>query len=154
MKDSQTVQNALQEFYQTHYFGTEAQTAKVVQVRLGPIRFLFPNPKQRREVIHLHDLTHLLTGYDTSWTGEGEVAAWELASGFPRKHWIGWVYAPMTFSIGFLISPLRVAKAFLRGWGQPNLYKLDIPRETLHSLTLLDLKNELARTAATRPARP
>jgi hypothetical protein len=154
MKDSQTVQNALQEFYQTHYFGDEALTAKVVQVRLGPLRFLFPNPKQRRDAIHLHDLTHLLTGYDTSWTGEGEVAAWELASGFPRKYWIGWVYAPMTFTVGFLISPLKVAKAFVRGWGQTNLYKLDLPREKLNSLTLLDLKEELKRAAARRMERP
>ncbi len=144
MLTSQTlVKEALREFYKTHYFGEEAFTAKWVQVRLGPIRFPFPNPKQRREVIYLHDLTHLLTGYDTSWTGEGEIAAWELASGFPRKYWIGWIYPPMTFSVGLLISPIKVLRAFWRGWRQPNLYKLDIPREKIESMTLGELKNQL-----------
>ena len=145
MDDSQTVEAALKEFYRNNYFGEEAFTAKVVQVQiLGPIKLPLPNVKQRREVIHLHDLTHLVTGYDTSWAGEGEVAALELASGFPRKYWIGWVYAPLAFITGILVSPLRVAKAFRRGWGATNLYKLDIPRERLYSMTLRELRKELA----------
>lgn len=143
MGDSQIVKAALAEFYASHYFGDEALTAKMVQVRLGPFRFYWFNPKARREVIHLHDLTHLVTGYDTSWTGEGEVAAWELASGFPQKYWIGWFYAPITFTIGALISPFRIAKAFRRGWRAENLYKLDIPRKELDNLTIAELKNRL-----------
>jgi len=143
MGDERTAKEALGEFYRSNYFGEEAFTKKLVQVRLGPVRFLFPNPKARREAIHLHDLTHLLTGYDTTWQGEGEVAAWELASGFPPKYWIGWIYAPMTFTIGVLVSPLKVARAFRRGWGSSNLYKLDIPRERLDALTLGELKKTL-----------
>ena len=139
----QTVNDALKDFYQSHYFGDEAATARFVQVHLGPIKFPFPNPRARREAIHLHDLTHLVTGYDTSWAGEGEVAAWELASGFPRKYWIGWFYAPLTFTIGLLVAPLKVAKAFRRGWGSSNLYKLDIPRSKLNNLTLGELKTRI-----------
>ena len=142
--DNLTSKEALQEFYRTHYFGDEAFTAKIVQVRLGPIQFPFPNLRQRREVIHLHDLTHLLTGYETSWVGEGEIAAWELASGFTRKYWIGWVYAPMTFTIGLLIAPFKVAKAFCKGWKQPNVYKLDLPRAELDAMTIGELKARLA----------
>lgn len=144
MANSQTlVKEALYEFYKSHYFGEEASTAKWVQVRLGPFKIPFPNPKLRREVIYLHDLTHLVTGYDTSWTGEGEIAAWELASGFPRKYWIGWIYPPMTFSIGLIISPKKVLQAFARGWKQPNLYKLDLPREKIETMTLGELKSYL-----------
>jgi hypothetical protein len=143
MGKGNTAKEALAEFYRNNYFGEEAFTEKFVQVRLGPVKFFFPNPKARREVIHLHDLTHLLTGYETTWQGEGEVAAWELASGFPRKYWIGWVYAPITFTIGALIAPLKVARAFRRGWRNSNLYKLDLPREQLDALTLGELKNKI-----------
>jgi hypothetical protein len=107
------------------------------------LKFFFPNPKARREAIHLHDLTHLLTVYETTWQGEGEVAAWELASGFPRKYWIGWIYAPITFTIGVFIAPFKVARAFRRGWGNSNLCKLDLPREQLDALTLGELKNKI-----------
>jgi hypothetical protein len=138
-----TVKEALKEYYQTHYFGDEAFTARFVHIRLGPIRFPFPNIRQRREAIYLHDLTHLLTGYDTSWIGEGEIAAWELASGFTRKYWIGWIYPPMTFLIGIFIAPLRVMKAFKRGWKSSNLYKMDFPKAQIENMTLEELKKLL-----------
>lgn len=144
MAPSQTAKEALEEYYRVHYFGDEALTASVAWIRIGPVQIPFPNPKQRREAIELHDLTHLLTGYDTSWAGEGEVAAFELASGFPAKYWIGWIYAPITFTIGCLVAPKRVVHAFRRGLGQNNLYKLDLPREKLFARTIDSLKNDLA----------
>jgi len=60
-------------------------------------------------------LTHLITGYETSWVGEGEIAAWELASGFPAKMWIGYIYPPITFAIGLLLAPRKVFHAFKKG---------------------------------------
>lgn len=143
IEPSMTTKAALEAYYRSHYFGDEALTDAWVMIRWGPLRFPFPNPKARREAIQLHDLTHLLTGYDTSWTGEGEIAAWELASGFPRKYWIGWIYSPITFVIGLVISPLRVLRAFRKGWGQSNLYQIDIPREQLECLTLAELHARL-----------
>lgn len=140
MSDSQLVPQALQAFYDSHYFGTAAFTDPWVKVQIGPIKFYFPNPPARRAAIHLHDLTHLVTGYDTSIAGEGEVAAWELASGFPPKYWIGWIYAPLTFSVGVVVAPRRIWRAWKRGWGQMNLYRLDLPREELDRKTLGELK--------------
>lgn len=145
MDTSQTlVKDALEDFYKSHDFGDEALTQTWVDVKMGPLKFPFPNPKQRRDVIYLHDLTHLMTGYDTTWTGEGEIAAWELASGFPAKYWIGWIYPPMTFAIGMLIAPRKVLKAFAAGWRKPNLYKLDIPRDKVERMTLRELKARLS----------
>jgi hypothetical protein len=140
MGDEQTVEQALKEYYETHYFGDAAMRDPIVWVNLGPLKFPMPNPKQRREVIYLHDLTHLTTGYDTSWAGEGEVAAYELASGFPAKHWIGYFYSPLAFFMGAITAPLRLIRAFRRGWRAPNLYKLDLPREKILKMTLGELK--------------
>jgi hypothetical protein len=146
MEDTLTVKQALNDFYKQNYFGTEVYTDKIFWVYYGPFKVPFPNPKKRREVIHLHDVTHLMTGYDTSWTGEGEIAAWELASGFPKKYWIGWLYSPLTFTVGMFISPLRVIKAFRRGWKSANLYKIDIPKEELNVMTLATLKRRLQQS--------
>jgi hypothetical protein len=140
MSQSTTVKEVLQEYYSSHFFGEDAFTSKWAWLKVGSLKIPFPNLKQRREAIHLHDLTHILTGYDTTWTGEGEVAAWEIASGFTRHYWIGWLYAPVTFTVGCFIAPRRVAQAFRCGIGKKNLYQLRLNRDQLEQMTLGDLK--------------
>ena len=71
--------------------------------------------------VKLHDLHHVLTGYPTSWTGEGEIGAWELASGC-RNHWAAWYLNFSAALIGLLIAPRRVLSAFRRGRRERNLY--------------------------------
>lgn len=143
MDETRTVQQWMQDFYREKLFADDAESARWIFIRLGFIKIPFPNLKQRREAIWLHDLNHLLTGYDTSWTGEGEIAAWELASGFPKNLWIGYVYPPMTFLIGLLISPRKVVEAFRKGLGQKNIYKLQLERKTLEQLKIAELKRLL-----------
>jgi hypothetical protein len=140
---NQTVGKLLEDFYRKSNFSDDSSVVHWIHVQIGPLRFPFPNPGQRREVIWLHDLTHLLTGYDTSWTGEGEIAAWELASGFPLKHWIGYFYAPITFSIGLIVAPVRTLRAFRLGIGQKNVYKLQLESSQLKHMTVADLKKAL-----------
>ena len=143
MDDQQTIGAILKEFYKDKVFADDSSVTSWVHVQIGPLKFPFPNLKQRREAVYLHDLTHLLTGYDTTWTGEGEIAAWELASGFPRRYWIGYVYPPMTFLIGLIIAPAKVIKAFRRGLGQKNVYKLQMERPMLEKMTISELKEKL-----------
>ena len=81
----------------------------------------FPNIAARRRAVWLHDLHHVLTGYDTSWTGEAEIAAWELASGCGR-FWVAWVLNAGAMAVGMLIAPRRTLRAFARGRRSGNLY--------------------------------
>lgn len=143
MKSNQTVIELLGEFYKEKNFTDDAQSAKWIHVKMGSLKIPFPNFKQRREVIQLHDLTHILTGYDTPWKGEGETAAWELASGFSSKYWIGYVYAPITFSIGLIISPIRTLRAFRKGLGKNNVYKLPNSLSKILEMKVSDLKKTL-----------
>ena len=78
MNQSLTVKEWMQAFYREKMFADDAENARWFYARLGFIKLPVPNLRQRREAIWLHDLNHLLTGYDTSWTSEGEIAAWEL----------------------------------------------------------------------------
>lgn len=41
---------------------------------IGRVKVPLPNLPARVRAVRLHDLHHVLTGYDTSWTGEGRGA--------------------------------------------------------------------------------
>ena len=72
-------------FYEIFGLGQDAYERRVNFAKIGFLILPFPNPKARQRLVYLHDVNHLLSGYDTSWVGEGEVSAWELASGFHRS---------------------------------------------------------------------
>lgn len=79
------------------------------------------NTAGRVHAVQLHDLHHVLTGYATTWTGEAEIGAWELASGC-RGHLAAWYLNAWAALIGLFIAPRRVLAAFRRGRREQNLY--------------------------------
>jgi hypothetical protein len=110
-----------------HYFASGGipadggYSARWVKLNAGPIPFGIPNSDARRRAVKLHDVHHVLTGYGTSWTGEGEISAWEIASGCGR-YGIAWLINLGGLFVGLLIAPGRIRRAFLRGRGARNLY--------------------------------
>jgi len=91
---------------------------------------LFRMSENLQAIVALHDSHHLVTGYGTGMRGEAEIAAWELASGGCGRHWLMW---SDRLSVVFLVAPFyprAFIRAFRRGWGQRNLYRLD-PEATL-----------------------
>lgn len=92
-----------------------------VKLKLGPIPIYFPNSPSRKRAIPLHDLHHVATDYATTWTGEAEIAAWEIGGGC-TNHWAAWVLNLGAFSYGVVIAPRRVYRAFIRGRHSTNLY--------------------------------
>ena len=81
----------------------------------------FPNSPQRVRSVRLHDVHHIVAGYDTSWTGEAEIAAWELASGC-KDHYAAWILNGLALLIGLVLAPLAVRDAWRRGRVTKNLY--------------------------------
>ena len=92
-----------------------------VKLRLWRIPLAFPNTAGRRRAVRFHDLHHVLTGYPTTWRGEFEIAAWEVASGL-RRHWVGWLLDLLGFACGLVLFPRAVYRAFVRGRHSTNLY--------------------------------
>ena len=92
----------------------------VLRARGIPIG-VFPNTAQRVRAVRLHDLHHVLTGYDTSWMGEAEIGAWELASGC-ADHWAAWILNSLAVVFGGWISPAAILRAYRRGRTSRNLY--------------------------------
>jgi hypothetical protein len=109
-------------------------SARFFWLGFGPLKVPIPNLPARVRAVRLHDLHHVLAGYDTSWTGEAEIAGWELASGC-RRYWAAWLLNFGAFAIGLVIAPRRLWSAFVRGRRSRNLYD----RATDDGLTELPL---------------
>ncbi|HEV2488216.1 MAG TPA: hypothetical protein VGT03_00280 [Candidatus Acidoferrales bacterium] len=106
----------------------------------------YPNIPSRKRAIPLHDLHHVLTGYDTSWIGEAEIGAWELRAGcnsFITYYLNGWGVI-----IGLFISPRRVWRAFRAARGQRTLYRDPLPYDRLLEMTVSALRVRLGIPSA------
>lgn len=115
--------------------------------RLGPIPIGFPNSDSRRRAVVLHDLHHVATGYETSWAGEGEISAWEIAAGCGR-YAFAWFINLQGMVMGFVVSPGRTWRAWVRGRHSRSLYA-----EGYHDSVLRESVGALrARLGLDRPA--
>jgi hypothetical protein len=92
-----------------------------VKLKAGPVPLWLPNTKARVRAVKLHDLHHVVTGYATSWTGEAEIGAWEIASGC-AGFVAAWLLNLSAFAIGLVIAPVATWRAFVRGRQTRNLY--------------------------------
>jgi hypothetical protein len=101
----------------------EERWVRIAVLGLPLVRF--PNTAGRVRAVKRHDLHHVLTGYDTSWTGEGEIGAWELATGC-RDLWAAWWLNASAAFVGLCIAPRRVLRAFARGRRERNLYDREL----------------------------
>ena len=98
---------------------------------------IFPRIGFRRG-LPAHDTHHMLNGYPTHWRGECETAAWELASGGCGRHLAYWIDRVFFLVIALLVVPVPTLRAWRRGWGQRNLYRLD--PEQLLAMDLEDVR--------------
>jgi hypothetical protein len=120
--DSWVVRDARTEFFRLAGLPPDGgYSARFIHFRIGRISFALPNFTARRRAVPLHDLHHLVTGYDTSWTGEAEIAAWELAGGC-SSYRAAWLLNLLAFPLGLMIAPVRTWRAFRRGRSSANLY--------------------------------
>ena len=72
----------------------------------------------------LHDVNHILSGCDTTWKGEFEIAGWELASGGCGWHLLYWLDRISTFVIGLVVTPRSVLRGLSSGRGHRNTFRL------------------------------
>jgi len=119
--DRLTLRDARQRYFDQNGFGDGGYDKSWVKLVAGPINLYFPNTASRVRAVRLHDLHHVLTGYDTTWTGESEIGGWELASGC-RSYHAAWVLNLNALGVGLFVAPRATYRAFVRGRGTGNLY--------------------------------
>ena len=147
---SQTVAEARAAYFRREGLGVEGYEARWVKLKAGPIPLFFPNSKARVRAVKLHDLHHVATEYPTTWTGEAEIAAWELAAGCHHHH-AAWVLNASAMAIGLVIAPRATYRAFVRGRHSRSLYEGEFSDDLLE-LTLADLRQQLQLDTATSDA--
>lgn len=117
------VREARQQFFLQAGFGDGGNYEdRWVTVKAGPLTVVLPNTASRRRAVQLHDVHHVLTGYETTFAGETEIGAWELGSGL-RWHFIGWALDLLAFAAGLFANPRKLFRAFVRGRHSANLFQ-------------------------------
>lgn len=133
---SRPVRSALAELMERHGIDRAGYSAEKLVVSLGPLRFPFPNPG----FLALHDLHHLALGAPPRFWGEVEVSALELRSGCPTL--LIWLLSVAAMTLGALVAPRRVWRAWRRYAGCTNVYR-GHDYEALLALDLRGLRQHL-----------
>ena len=132
--------DARAQYFSANCLDDGGYSARWVKFKVGPLRFHIPNTQARVAAVRLHDLHHLVTGYDTT-VGESEIGAWEIASGCAR-HYAAWLLNLAAMTIGLLVDAAKVRRAFMRGRHSRNLYREPFD-EVLLLTTVGDLRKKL-----------
>lgn len=140
-----TLREARERYFETSGFDASGYDADWVRFRLGPIPIAFPNTTGRKAAVPRHDLHHVATGYGTDLAGEGEIGAWEIASGCAGAR-AALVLDLLVLAPALLAAPRRIYRAFVRGRHTRNLYSAPWP-ESLLDQPLGALRRELGLDA-------
>ena len=135
------MREALDHFLASNGFRVEDYSAPTYTVKFWRFPVRFPNTKGHQWATPLHDLHHILTGYQTDWIGEAEIGAWELRAGC--KSFITYFLNGSGVIIGLFISPRRVWRAFRTAKGQRTLYYDPIPYDHLLNMSVGELRKRL-----------
>lgn len=145
--EDKTIRELLPEFYKEYDLGVEGgKYEDFVKIEMTKKIILYiPNFAVRKKAVLKHDIHHIVTGYTSTFTGETEIGAWEIASGC-KGYWIAWVLNMSGMMTGIVFNLWNVLKAFARGRRTKNLYHhlvsddeaLDMKLSELQKILLLD----------------
>jgi ubiquinone biosynthesis protein Coq4 len=93
----------------------------------------------------LHDVFHVLTGFDTSWAGEAGVWAFVAAQGYKRGHWIAVLMACLVYPCFAPTQIPRIMRNIRRGirMGRRSRTLIVVPLETMWERSVDELRREL-----------
>lgn len=149
-----TITDALTRHYIAHGLPSDGgESSPWFHVHIGSLTLRLPNPPARRRAVFFHDVNHILTGYDTAFSGgEVAIAAFEVASGCGR-YWIVWYINLTMFAVGLVVNPRAVFRAFARGTGTSSIYRRQENRDALSAMSVAELRALLRIDDAPRVGR-
>jgi hypothetical protein len=142
---TKTVRQSLREFYDNHDFGEDGGMGeKYAWIKFGFFSVPIPNFKSRRDNVYLHDVSHIVTGYDTTWKGESAVSAWEIATGGWNRLYIPWLLTLWAMGLGILFYTQSTVSAFRKGLTMRNALTCGLTKQEIYRLTVAELQKELS----------
>lgn len=153
--NNQTPREILNKFYKENNLGQEGGlNSSYVRIEISSkFYFYFPNFKARRKAVIKHDIHHLLTGYETTISGESEISAWEIGSGC-KSYWAVFLIDTGGVMLGFLFNFRNILKAFSRGRRTKNLYHDIYTTEQALDMNINELRKSLSLDKYTKNTRP
>jgi hypothetical protein len=123
-------------------------------VRVGPLTIPLPNPPARQRAVFVHDVNHVLTGYNAVFSdGEMSIAAFEVGAGCGRV-WVAWFLNLALMALGIFVRPRGVFRAFVRGRHTGSLYITSPPRDILRNMTVDEVRRLIRLDEDVPEARP
>lgn len=126
-----TISQSLQQFYKENNFPDDGgETKDYFELKFKLFTLKLPNSQFRKDVIHTHDIQHVLYNCDTTWKGEAFITGCEISTGF-------WKHLPVGFfslwAMGFslLIHPKKVLKGYKAGINTTGIVDLKMKKEAL-----------------------
>ncbi|MGB0891086.1 MAG: hypothetical protein ACPGUU_01950 [Flavobacteriaceae bacterium] len=140
-----TIAQALQQFYKENNFAEDGGLSEdTFELKFRLFSIKLPNSKFRKDVIHIHDIQHVLYNCDTTWKGESFIAGWEIATGF-------WKYFPIGFmslwamGFSFLNYPKEVFKGYKSGLQCKGIMDLKMPKKELLNIPVDELRKIISK---------
>jgi len=120
--DTLTLRDARELYFAHNDFGPNGgYDANWVWLKVGFLPVAIPNVQARVRAVKIHDLHHVVTGYDTDMMGELRIAAWEIGGGC-GSFVAAWVLNLWGLFLGLFYDVRSVRDAFIRGRRGENLY--------------------------------
>ena len=142
-ESTQTVNQSLQLYFIKENLGKDGGLNEAWgRIRIWKFYIPIPNIKARKKVLVLHDIHHIVTGYNGDWKGEASIGAWEVASGC-GEYLVAWYFNLGAMGVGLFIYPRSVFSAFIRGRRTENLYHHTISQEQAVQMQVGELQKKL-----------
>ena len=138
---SMNIGEALTQLYKDHDLPLDGgEHESVFHVKIGPVSIPLPNPPARQRAVFIHDVNHLLTGYNAVFSdGEMKIAAYEVGTGCGRV-WIAWLINLWLMAFAAFVHPTAVFRAYVRGRQADSLYRMSRERAALRAMTVAEVR--------------
>lgn len=124
------------------------------RVRIGPLTIPLPNPPARQRAVFVHDVNHVLTGYNAVFSdGEMSIAAFEVGASCGRI-WVAWFLNLALMALGVFVRPRAVFRAYVRGRHAGSLYLGSPSRAALREMTVDEVRRLIRLDEQAADARP
>lgn len=142
--DTTPIDAALASYYRAHNLPLDGGASDAwFRVHIGSVSIPLPNPPARRRAVMLHDINHVVTGYNTVFSqGEMALAAFEVAASCGR-YGIVWYLNLSMFALGLIAEPREVLSAFVRGRRSASIYRDVAQPALLGAMSVADVRTLL-----------
>lgn len=139
-----TVGQAIQDFYNKNNFAEDGGAGeKYAWIKFGFFSIPIPNSESRSNNVYLHDVSHIVTGQNTTWKGESAVSAWEVASGGWGNLFIPWLLTLWAMGLGVAFYPKSVLQSFEQGLTMNNALTCGLSKNEIYKLSITELRKLL-----------